>query len=134
MNRKVAVAAIVGGLMHTVSLLRGQEPQPPPSRTPRQPVGQPSAPVIAGETSGLTPEIIEDLRKQVAELTRRVDLMDRANANSMSFAKVGNDFVFAPPSGNVLIKAPAALTIQGTIIDVTASAKLAHKGGTITLN
>jgi hypothetical protein len=90
--------------------------------------------VIAGETSGLTPEIIEDLRKQVAELTRRVDLMDRANANSMSFAKVGNDFVFAPPSGNVLIKAPAALTIQGTIIDVTASAKLAHKGGTITLN
>jgi hypothetical protein len=134
MNRKVAVAALVGGLMHTVSLLRGQEPQPPVSRTPRQPVGQPSAPVIGGETSGLTPEIVEDLRKQVAELTRRVDLMERANANSMSFDKVGNDFVFAPPSGNVLIKAPAGLTIQGSVINVAASGVLTHKGSMINLN
>ena len=32
MNRKVAVAAIVGGLMHTMSLLRAQEVQPVPTR------------------------------------------------------------------------------------------------------
>jgi hypothetical protein len=117
MNRKVAVAALVGGLMHTVSLLRGQEPTPRPTTS-----------------EGLTPEIIEDLRKQVAELTRRVDLMERANANSMTFAKVGNDFVFAPPSGNVLIKAPAGLTIEGTLINVAASGVLTHKGSTIKLN
>jgi hypothetical protein len=140
MNRKIAVAAIVGGLMHTMSLLRGQEPQPV-TRTPGPPLPRdPSATTLSGEVpvaqdTSLTPAVVEDLQRQVAELTRRVDLMERAFANTVGFTKVGNDFVFEPSAGNVFIKAPMELTIQGgTNVKLAAGTVLEQKAATIKLN
>ena len=148
MNRKVAVAAIVGGLMHTMSVLRGQEVQPVPSRI-RPPVGE-LKPAPQG-TATLTPAVVDDLQRQINELTARVNVLAEAQANTVGFTKVGNDFVFAPTSGNVSIKAPmnlkiegagslnlraaGALTIRGdSTVDVNAGGTLQQKAAMISLN
>lgn len=126
MNRKIAVAAIVGGLMQTMSSLRGQEIQQAPARV------RPSVP--RGDAS-LKPTVIDDLQRQVAELTRRVDALEQAKANSVGFTKVGNDFVFAPDAGNVTIKAPMGLTLEGaSTIRIAAGATITQKATTILLN
>lgn len=146
MNRKVAVAAIVGGLMHTMSVLRGQEVQPVPTRI-RPPIGGLQPPV---PTATLTPAAVDDLQRQINELTARVNGLAETQANTVGFTKVGNDFVFAPTSGNVSIKAPmnlkiegaavnlratGALTIRGdSTVDVNAGGALQQKGATISLN
>jgi hypothetical protein len=131
MNRKIAVAAIVGGLMHTVSLLRGQEIQPVPTRI-RPPVG--ALPPPEG-TVTLTQAVVDDLQRQITALAGRVDVLAQAQANSVGFTKVGNDFVFAPASGNVAIKAPMMLTIQGgATVRLLAGADLEQKAAVIKLN
>ena len=131
MNRKIAVAAIVGGLMHTVSLLRGQEIQPVPTRI-RPPVG---ALPPRESTATLSQAVVDDLQRQITALAGRVDLLAQAQANSVGFTKVGNDFVFAPASGNVAIKAPMMLTIQGAAtVRLLAGADLEQKGAVIKLN
>jgi hypothetical protein len=131
MNRKIAVAAIVGGLMHTMGLLRGQEIQPAPTRI-RPPVG--ALPPPEG-TATLTQAVVDDLQRQITALAGRVDVLAQAQANSVGFTKVGNDFVFAPASGNVEIKAPMMLTIQGAAtVRLLAGALLEQKGGMIKLN
>jgi hypothetical protein len=131
MNRKIAVAAIVGGLMHTVSLLRGQEIQPVPTRI-RPPVG---ALLPPESTATLTQAVVDDLQRQITALAGRVDVLAQAQANSVGFTKVGNDFVFAPASGNVSIKAPMMLTIQGAAtIRLLAGADLEQKAALIRLN
>jgi len=122
MNRKVAVAAIVGGLMHTMSVLRGQEVQPVPSRI-RPPVGE-LKPAPQG-TATLTPAVVDDLQRQINELTARVNVLAEAQANTVGFTKIGNDFVFAPASGNVSIKAPMNLKMEGAAsVDLRATANL----------
>jgi hypothetical protein len=130
MNRKIAVAAIVGGLMHTMSLLRGQEIQPVPTRI------RPPAAVLPPEgTVTLTQAVVDDLQRQITALAGRVDVLAQAQANSVGFTKVGNDFVFAPTSGNVSIKAPMMLTIQGAAtVRLLAGADLEQKGAMIKLN
>jgi hypothetical protein len=131
MNRKIAVAAIVGGLMHTVSLLRGQEIQPVPTRI-RPPAG--ALPPPEG-TATLTQAVVDDLQRQITALAGRVDVLAQAQANSVGFTKVGNDFVFAPTTGNVSIKAPMMLTIQGAAtIRLLAGADLEQKAAVIKLN
>jgi hypothetical protein len=122
MNRKIAVAAIVGGLMHTMSVLRGQEVQPVPRERPRLPSGR----VPPAQTNAtLTPAVINDLQRQITELAGRVSVLEQKQANSLGFTKVGNDFVFAPDSGNVKINAPQGLTIQGaTTMELTAGASM----------
>jgi len=131
MNRKVAVAAIVGGLMHTMSLLRAQEVQPVPTRV-RPPIGE--LPPPQG-IAPLTPSVADDLQRQINELSARVNLLEQAQANTVGFTKVGNDFVFAPTSGNVSIKAPMNLKIQGAAgIDINAAGTLQQKGAMILLN
>ena len=145
MNRKIAVAAIVGGLMHTMSLLRGQEVQPVPRARVRPPVGE-----LPPQGATLTPAVVDDLQRQINELTGRVTALAQAQADSVGFSKVGNDFVFAPPSGNVTITAPVNLTMQGgasikldaaanleqkaAMISINASANLVQKGGLISIN
>src|SRR4051812_36178181 len=109
MNRKVAVAAIVGGLMHTVSMLRGQEIQPVSPRLRTRPGELPPPQGILPSTAP-TPE---DLQRQITELAARVSVLEQTQANTAGFTKVGSDYVFAPASGNVSIKAPMNFTIQG---------------------
>ncbi len=147
MNRKVAVAAIVGGLMHTMSKLRGQEVQPVPTRI-RPPVGELQPPL---PTATLTPAAVDDLQRQINELSARVTVLAETQANTVGFTKVGNDFVFAPTSGNVSFKAPmnlkiegagavnlratGALTIRGdSTVNVDAGSTLQQRAGTISLN
>jgi hypothetical protein len=79
MNRKVAVAAIVGGLMHAVSVLRGQEVQPVPTRV-RPPVGELMLPPA---TVPLTPAVADDLQRQINELTARLNVLAQAQANTV---------------------------------------------------
>lgn len=126
MNRKVAVAAIVGGLMHTMSVLRGQEVQPVPTRV-RPPIGglQP-----APGTATLAPApTVDDLQRQINELTARVNVLAEAQANTVGFTKVGNDYLFEPASGNVSIKAPMGLKIQGaSSVDLRAAGNLKIRG------
>ena len=130
MNRKIAVAAIVGGLMHTMSVLRGQEVQPVPTRI--RPPG--ALPPPEGAVT-LTQAVVDDLQRQITALAGRVDVLAQAQANSVGFTKVGNDFVFAPTSGNVAIKAPMMLTIQGAAtVRLLAGANLEQKGALIKLN
>ena len=132
MNRKIAVAAIVGGLMHTVSLLRGQEVQPVPGGRVRPPVTE--LPPPQGIAT-LTQAAVDDLQRQITALAGRVNVLEQAQANSVGFTKVGNDFVFAPATGNVAIKAPMNLTIQGAAtIRLLAGADLEQKGALIKLN
>lgn len=131
MNRKIAVAAIVGGLMHTMSVLRGQEIQPVPTRI-RPPINE--LPPAQG-TATLTQAVVDDLQRQITALAGRVDVLAQAQANTVGFTKVGNDFVFAPASGNVAIKAPMMLTIQGaSTIRLLAGADLEQKAAVIKLN
>jgi hypothetical protein len=131
MNRKVAVAAIVGGLMHAVSVLRGQEVQPAPVRV-RPPVGELQ---LAPATVPLTSVVAEDLQRQINELTIRLNALAQAQANTVGFTKVGNDFEFAPASGNVSIKAPTTFTIQGgSDIRLFATGNIQQRGAAITLN
>lgn len=131
MNRKIAVAAIVGGLMHTMSLLRGQEVQPVPRARVRPPVGE----VPPQGNATLTPAVVDDLQRQINELTGRVNALAQAQADSVGFSKVGNDFVFAPTTGNVTIRAPMNLTIQGgASIKLAASANLEQKAPMISIN
>jgi hypothetical protein len=131
MNRKVAVAAIVGGLMHTMSVLRGQEVQPVPARV-RPPVGELLPPQ---GIAPLTPAVADDLQRQINELSARVNVLAQAQANTVGFTKVGNDFVFAPTSGNVSIKAPMNLKIEGAaLVDLRAASTLTIRGdGTVDL-
>jgi hypothetical protein len=132
MNRKIAVAAIVGGLMHTVSLLRGQEVQPVPGGRLRPPVTE--LPPPQG-TATLTQAVVDDLQRQITALAGRVNVLEQAQANSVGFTKVGNDFVFAPATGNVAIKAPMMLTIQGAAtIRLLAGADLEQKAAMIRIN
>jgi hypothetical protein len=132
MNRKLAVAAIVGGLMHTMSLLRGQEVQPAPGVRVRPPTGQLLPPQ---GTATLTPAVADDLQRQITALAGRVAALEQVQANSVGFTKVGNDFVFAPTSGNVSIKAPMNLTIQGAAnVRLLAAADLEQKGAMIRIN
>lgn len=122
MNRKVAVAAIVGGLMHTMSVLPGQEVQPVPKERLRLPSGLVPP---AQNNATLTPAVIDDLQRQITELAGRFSVLKQTQANSVGFTKVGNDFVFAPTAGNVKIKAPQGLTIQGaTTMELTAGASM----------
>jgi len=139
MNRKIAVAAIVGGLMHTMSVLRGQEVQPVPRERPRLP----GAVLEPTQTATLTPAVADDLQRQITELVGRVQVLEQAQATSVGFTKVGNDFVFAPPARNVRIQAPQGLTIQGaTSIELNAGAgmqlraaeDLVQRAATIRLN
>ncbi|MFL5401987.1 MAG: hypothetical protein ACJ8BF_04140 [Gemmatimonadales bacterium] len=131
MNRKVAVAAIVGGLMHTMSVLRGQEVQPVPSRV-RPTAGELLPPQ---GIAPLTPTVAEDLQRQITELAGRVSVLEQAQANTAGFTKVGNDYVFAPTSGNVSIKAPMNFTIQGGgTMKLLASGMLEQKGAMILIN
>ena len=130
MNRKIAVAAIVGGLMHTMSVLRGQEIQPVPTR-----IRPPGALPPPEGTVTLTQAVVDDLQRQITALAGRVDVLAQAQANSVGFTKVGNDFVFAPATGNVETKAPMMLTIQGAAtIRLLAGANLEQKGALIKLN
>lgn len=122
MNRKIAVAAIVGGLMHTMSVLRGQEIQPVPTR-----IRPPGALPPPEGTATLTQAVVDDLQRQITALAGRVDVLAQAQANSVGFSKVGNDFVFAPATGNVEIKAPMMLRLL-------AGANLEQKGALIKLN
>ena len=131
MNRKVAVAAIVGGLMHTMSVLRGQEIQRVPARV-RPPVGELKP---APGTATLTPATVEDLQRQINELTARVNVLAEAQANTVGFTKVGNDFVFQPASGNVSIKAPMNLKIEGaSAVELRAGSTLQQRAAMILLN
>ena len=134
MNRKIAVAAIVGGLVHAVGLLRGQEPQP---RVPRVPAGEP-APRIEGAVSptqeaALTREVAEDLQRQINELAKRLSVVEQTQATTVGFSKSGNDLVLSPP-GNVSIKAGTGIALQGSTIDVTALGNLNQKAALIRLN
>jgi hypothetical protein len=61
----------------------------------------------------------------------------------VGFAKVGNDFVFAPTAGNARITAPQGLRIEGAAnmeltaganMQLKASANLVQKASTIQLN
>lgn len=133
MNRKIAVAAIVGGLVHTMSLLRGQEVQKPvPGARTRLPGGE--VPTLQGNAT-LTPTAIDDLQRQITELAGRVNVLEQAQANSVGFTKVGNDFVFAPATGNVAIRAPMNLTIQGAAsIKLAAGTNIEQKAAMIMLN
>lgn len=133
MNRKIAVAAIVGGLMHTVSLLRGQEVQKPvPGARTRLPSGE--VPPVTGNPT-LTPAVMDDLQRQITALAGRVSVLEQTQANSVGFTKVGNDFVFAPTTGNVAIKAPMRLTIQGaTNVSLLAGVDLEQKAPMIRIN
>lgn len=132
MNRKIAVAAIVGGLMHTMSLLRGQEVQPAPGARVRPPAGE----LLPRQgTATLTPAVVDDLQRQITALAGRVSVLEQAQANSVGFTKVGNDFVFAPTTGNVAIKAPMSLTIQGGAnVRLLAGADLEQKAAMIRIN
>jgi hypothetical protein len=131
MNRKVAVAAIVGGLMHTMSVLRGQEVQPVPARV-RPPAGEL---LLPPGTMPLTPAMAADLQRQITELAARVSVLEQAQANTVGFTKVGNDYVFAPASGNVSIKAPMDLTIKGgAAVRLHASGNLEQRGAMILIN
>jgi hypothetical protein len=131
MNRKVAVAAIVGGLMHTMSVLRGQEVQPVPTRI-RPPVGELPPP---RSIAPLTPTVAEDLQRQITELAGRVNVLEQAQASTVGFTKVGSDYVFAPASGNVSIKAPMDFTIKGgAAIRLQASGNLEQRGAMILIN
>ena len=131
MNRKIAVAAIVGGLMHTMSLLRGQEVQPAPGARVRPPVGELLPPQ---GTATLTPAVADDLQRQINELSARVTVLAQAQANTVGFTKVGNDFVFSQTTGNVAIKAPN-LTIQGTAnVRLLAGGDLEQKAAMIRIN
>jgi len=155
MNRKIAVAAIVGGFVHAVGLLRGQEPQ---TRVPRTPVGQPVSPTISGTVS---PTQAEDLQRQInelakrlsaveqtlatqsqvdavtknqlAEVTNRLSAVEQTQANTVGFTKSGNDLTLSP-AGKVTIKPAAGLSLQGPTIDVTATGNLVQKAGMILLN
>ena len=147
MNRKVAVAAIVGGLMHTMSVLRGQEVQRVPARV-RPPVGELKP---APGTATLTPAAVEDLQRQINELTARVNVLAEAQANTVGFTKVGKDFVFAPTGGSVSISAPMGVKIESQAsvdlhagsnlkilgdgsVDLRAVGTLQQRGATILLN
>ena len=134
MNRKIAVAAIVGGLVHAVGLLRGQEPQP---RVPRVPTGEP-VPRIEGAVSptqeaALTREVAEDLQRQINELAKRLSVVEQTQATTVGFSRSGNDLVLSPP-GNVSIKAGTGIALQGSTIDVTALGNLNQKAALIRLN
>ena len=132
MNRKIAVAAIVGGLMHTMSLLRGQEVQPVPGARVRPPVGELLPPQ---GTATLTPAVADDLQRQINELSARVNVLAQAQANTVGFTKVGNDFVFAPTSGNISIKAPMNLKIEGAAtVDLRAAGTLQQRAAMILIN
>jgi hypothetical protein len=86
-------------------------------------------------TATLTQAVVDDLQRQITALAGRVDVLAQAQANSVGFSKVGNDFVFAPASGNVSIKAPMMLTIQGAAtIRLLAGADLEQKAAVIKLN
>jgi len=141
MNRKIAVAAIVGGLMHTMSVLRGQEVQPVQKERPRLPSSQVPPPERIG---ALRPVVsIDDLQRQINELAARVGVLEQTQANSVGFTKVGNDLVLAPVAGNVKIRAPQELTIQGAAnielsagasMRLRAMAEIEQKGSMIRLN
>jgi hypothetical protein len=131
MNRKVAVAAIVGGMMHTMSVLRGQEVQTVPTRV-RLPVGELLPPQ---GIAPLTPAVAEDLQRQITELAARVSVLEQTQANTAGFTKVGNDYVFAPVSGNVSIKAPMDFTIKGSAaIRLHATGNVEQRGAMILIN
>jgi hypothetical protein len=140
MNRKFVVAAIVGGLMHMVSLLRGQEVQRAPTRL-RPQTGELLP--VPKDTATLSPSVVEDLQRQINALSARVDALTQAQASSVGFTKVGNDFVFAPATGNVTIKAPMNLAIQGAAnltiqgssnVKLLAGANLEQRAPMITIN
>lgn len=58
-----------------------------------------------------------------------------AQANTVGFTQVGNDFVFQPASGNVSIKAPMNLKIEGAgSVDLRAGATLQQRGAMILIN
>jgi len=125
MNRKIAVAAIVGGLMQAMSVLRGQEVQPVQKERSRLPMSRVPP---AGNTATLTPVAVDDLQRQITELAARVSVVEQTQANSVGFTKVGNDFVFAPTAGDVKIKAPQGLTIQGAMnMELSAGANMLLK-------
>jgi hypothetical protein len=140
MNRKIAVAAIVGGLMHTVSLLRGQEVQRTPTRLRTQTGELLPAP---RDTATLSPSVVEDLQRQINALAARVDALTQAQAGSVGFTKVGNDLILAPLTGNVTIKAPmnlamegaANLTIKGSSnVSLEAGATMTQRASMIRIN
>jgi hypothetical protein len=87
-------------------------------------------------TATLTQAVVDDLQRPDHRAGRPVDVLAQAQANLVGFSKVGNDFVFAPATGNVEIKAPMMLTIQGgaATIRLLAGANLEQKGALIKLN
>jgi hypothetical protein len=79
--------------------------------------------------------VVDDLQRQITALAGRVSVLEQAQANSVGFTKVGNDFVFAPTTGNVAIKAPMSLTIQGAAnVRLLAGGDLEQKAAMIRIN
>lgn len=152
MNRKLAVAAIVGGFVQAVGLLRGQEPQTP-TRVPRAAAGEPVSPRLQEALSpsrdtALTREMADDLQRQITELGKRLSAVEQTQATTVGFSKSGNDLTLAP-AGKVAIKAPGGVTLEGPLmaikgqtgvtlegasINVTASGQLIQKAAMIMLN
>lgn len=131
MKRKIAIAAIVGGVVHAFGLLRGKEPQ---AQTPREPTSrQLEGSLSTTESATLTQKTAEDLQRQINELARRLAAVEQTQSTTVGFTKSGDDLVLAP-AGKVAIKAATALSLQGTTIDVTAAGTLVQKGALIQLN
>ncbi len=137
MNRKIAVAAIAAGLVQAVSVLRGQEARTPITRTPRRlPAMDSSDPTLNATlardtTTTLTRAMVEDLQKQVADLTRRLALVETAQANTFGFTKSGDDFVFAPTTGNVAIRSANGLALRASsTLNLEAMQDIQQRAGT----
>ena len=124
MNRKGALGAIIAAVASAVALARGQETRLPTRST----------------TLSLSEE---ELRKRVAELESRVQELSTVQANTVGFTRAGDNWVFAPSSGSVMIKAPVnvlldagvATTVRASAtLTLVASGNVKVTGGTIALN
>jgi len=134
MNRKIALAAIAGGLANVVGLLRGQEPQAPTVRAPaREPVSPRLGTIVPSQETTLTREVAEDLQRQINDLAKRLAAVEQTQATTVGFSKNGNDLVLAAP-GNVSLKSASGVTVEGANINVKASAQLIQTGAMIMLN
>jgi hypothetical protein len=113
MNRKQAVLTMLAGAVSWVKIARSAPREDlPPSLKPAAPVA-------------------DDLQRQVAELTKRVQTLEAAQAQVVGFNKVGNDLVLPPAAGNVIIKAATGtvnvecskMTVKtGTSLELRSSA------------
>jgi hypothetical protein len=73
--------------------------------------------------------VADDLQRQINELSTRVNVLAQAQANTVGFTKVGDDFVFEPTDGNVSIKAPMNLKIESSAaVDLRARGNLTIQG------